>query len=259
MQPRQKVLLGFTALIWPFVVLAASNSPLMIDSGSATLKTTSIDEALTITLDNPTTINISSEVPDLKNFTSSTLASAQTDVYQYQTGEGTQVIQFNFQNQLIENDNFNQKIIYLKTDNDTWQALASYYNPNDNSIWATTSQAVGQVILGAKNDIWEGQASWYSWKHCPCAAFKLAPKNSILKVTNLQKGKNFGRMKYIQVNDYGPEDSTNRLIDLDKTVFSSISNLGAGLIQVRVELVTDSKELIAAKKATGPQKISKTK
>ncbi|MCX6784544.1 MAG: hypothetical protein NTV81_01230 [Candidatus Komeilibacteria bacterium] len=255
MQPKTKVLFVILLLIWPFVVAAQAVWPLMTNSSA----TASIDQILTITLNNPAVIDLTSTIPDLENFGSSTKAFAQTDIYQYQVASEPQIIQFNFQASTNQMNDFGQKLIYIKTDETLWQALPTYHNTNDNSIWATTSQARAQVILGSKINAWEGQASWYSWKHCPCAAFKFAPKNSLLKVTNLQKGKNFGKMKYAQVNDYGPEDSTNRLIDLDKTVFSGLSNLSAGLVRVQVELITNPKELAAAKKSIQQQKSVKTK
>lgn len=84
-----------------------------------------------------------------------------------------------------------------------------------------------------------GMASWYDYKiggiewskiHRTCASRDL-PRDSYAKITNLANGKSVECF----VNDYGPEEWTGRDIDLSRYAFSQISDLGIGLIYVRIE------------------------
>lgn len=77
----------------------------------------------------------------------------------------------------------------------------------------------------------EGEASWYAYKGCDCAASRDYPKGTLLKVTDLQTKKEV----IVRVNDYGPEEWTGRIIDLDKVAFSQLTETWRGLTHVRVE------------------------
>ena len=78
----------------------------------------------------------------------------------------------------------------------------------------------------------KGQASWYRYKGCNCAASPIYPKGTLLKVTNLDNGESV----VVKVNDYGPDRSIypNRIIDLDLTAFRQIGNPKHGIIDVSV-------------------------
>lgn len=76
-----------------------------------------------------------------------------------------------------------------------------------------------------------GLASWYSHisgNYCASLTFK---KGSRLLVTNLQNGKSV----VVKVNDSGPFNG--RSIDLEKSAFSKIASLSAGVVNVKVELL----------------------
>lgn len=93
-----------------------------------------------------------------------------------------------------------------------------------------------------------GEASYYSWKNCDCAASPDYPKGTRLKVTNLDNNKTV----VVTVNDYGPVRAIfpNRVIDLDKTAFAKIANTRDGLCNVRVELAEKKETAINLTTAT---------
>lgn len=81
----------------------------------------------------------------------------------------------------------------------------------------------------------QGQASWYKYKNCLCAASPDYPKGTKLKVTNVDNQKSV----VVKVNDFGPERDIHpdRVIDLDVLAFKQIAKKGAGLASVIVEPV----------------------
>ncbi len=88
--------------------------------------------------------------------------------------------------------------------------------------------AIGtKVKLGKKHT---GQASWYAYKGCDCAANPWLPKGSYVKVTNRANGKSV----IVRINDRGPF-VPGRIIDLDAVAFKKIASLGAGVIDVIME------------------------
>lgn len=83
--------------------------------------------------------------------------------------------------------------------------------------------------LGKANN---GQGTWYAFKGGLFAASTTIPRGGYAKVTN----KANGQTVVVQINDYGPQGK-GRVIDLDKVAFDKIANLGAGVIDVKVEQV----------------------
>lgn len=114
-----------------------------------------------------------------------------------------------------------------------WRRVPSVNNIQRQTVTGRLPFTYAVVGLVENPEVYEGVSSWYAYKACDCAAARFWPKQTRLKVTNLANG----RSKTVRVNDYGPEEWTGRLIDLDSTVFKSISQLWRGLINVRVEPV----------------------
>ena len=83
--------------------------------------------------------------------------------------------------------------------------------------------------LGKANS---GQGTWYAFKGGLFAASTSIPRGGYAKVTN----KGNGQSVVVQINDYGPQGK-GRIIDLDKVAFDKIADLGAGVIDVKVEQV----------------------
>lgn len=87
------------------------------------------------------------------------------------------------------------------------------------------------VKLGAKHT---GGASWYAYTGTMAAANPWLPKGSFVKVTNLENGKSV----IVVINDRGPFVG-GRIIDLDKVAFAKIASIGAGVINVKMEEITN--------------------
>lgn len=79
-----------------------------------------------------------------------------------------------------------------------------------------------------------GGASWYAWTGTMAAANPWLPKGSFVKVTNLDNGKSV----IVVINDRGPF-VPGRIIDLDKVAFAQIASVGAGVINVKMEEITN--------------------
>jgi len=104
---------------------------------------------------------------------------------------------------------------------------AAFHLPYARLVVLTRTDSTGKMEFG--------QASWYAYKDCDCAASPDYPKGSLLKVTNLDNDKSI----IVRVNDFGPERNIfpERVIDLDKVAFSQIGSTRMGILpNVRVEL-----------------------
>lgn len=76
----------------------------------------------------------------------------------------------------------------------------------------------------------EGDASYYYYTGGYTAAHKTLPLGTMVRVTNLRNG----AQVWVEIVDRGPWGA-GRVIDLEKTAFSAIADLGEGVIPVRVE------------------------
>lgn len=94
------------------------------------------------------------------------------------------------------------------------------------------------IAIGTKievGDVDKGRASWYAYTgKLACASTKY-PKGTWLRVTNQDNGKQV----IVQVNDYGPDPGTGKIIDLDSVAFKKLGNLGQGVLNVKVEEILD--------------------
>lgn len=80
----------------------------------------------------------------------------------------------------------------------------------------------------------KGAASWYAHTGTLAAANPWLPMGSFVRVTNVDNGKSV----IVKINDRGPF-APGRIIDLDKVAFASIASLGAGVINVKMEEITN--------------------
>lgn len=89
-------------------------------------------------------------------------------------------------------------------------------------------EVVGTKIIVGKTQ--SGDATWYVFgDDLTCASLDFA-KGKYLRVTNRANGKSV----IVKVNDSGPYGK-GRIIDLNKKAFQKIANIGAGVINVKVE------------------------
>ncbi|HEX8974524.1 MAG TPA: G5 domain-containing protein [Patescibacteria group bacterium] len=97
-----------------------------------------------------------------------------------------------------------------------------------------TDEIVTQGTLVKTGKTTRGLGTWYAFKGGLFAASRDIPRGGYARVTNMDNGKSV----IVQINDYGPFGS-GRIIDLDKVAFTKIADLGAGVANVKVEVVTN--------------------
>ncbi len=138
-------------------------------------------------------------------------------------------------------DSLARTIYAYNQEQDTWQPLKSYHNPEENFLTVDIKDQGQELVVAIVVDAnaYDGVASFYNqaryrafnYKNGNFAASTIYPKGTKLKVTRLLTGQSV----VVTVNDYGPESRTGRLIDLDTSAFKKIGSTRAGLIYVRVE------------------------
>ncbi|MFH1668124.1 MAG: septal ring lytic transglycosylase RlpA family protein [Candidatus Komeilibacteria bacterium] len=114
-----------------------------------------------------------------------------------------------------------------------WQEMETTADFDQNEIIVRTKMPYSRIALFMKPDVWAGEASWYRYKGCNCAASRDYPKDTELEITHLSSGKKVN----VIVNDYGPELWTERIIDFDATVFEQFGSLRWGVTDVKIELI----------------------
>lgn len=133
------------------------------------------------------------------------------------------------------------KVSYAEANDDPWKVRAIF--KQDGSGWkeAVDGWVYGHIRAkpGMKSSTYMrfGDASWYKYKNCRCAASVDFPKGTHVLVRRLDKPEKF---TVVRINDYGPERDKfpKRAIDLDAVAFSELATLRAGVIQVSVEPLT---------------------
>lgn len=115
-----------------------------------------------------------------------------------------------------------------------WIELPSEDSPENGSVRALIHLAYARLAIFEESDIMEvGQASWYAYKDCDCAASPDYPKGTELVVSLLDDPES---SVTVVVNDYGPERDIHpdRVIDLDAVAFEKLAPLWMGLVDVHV-------------------------
>lgn len=117
-----------------------------------------------------------------------------------------------------------------------WEELPSEDSPENGSVRALIHLPYARLAIFEETVPEVGEASWYAYKGCDCAASPDYPKGTYLVVTRTDDP---ARSVTVKVNDYGPDRSVfpNRVIDLDAVAFKKIASLGAGVIDVVVKLL----------------------
>jgi uncharacterized protein YabE (DUF348 family) len=77
-----------------------------------------------------------------------------------------------------------------------------------------------------------GDATWYAFTGTMAAANPWLPLGTYVKVTNQDNGKSV----VVKINDRGPFGN-GRILDLDKVAFAKIADIGAGVANVKMEVV----------------------
>lgn len=130
-----------------------------------------------------------------------------------------------------------RRIYYYNGVKSQWEELPSTDNPETQSVRALIHLPYARLAIFEDSEIPEvGEASWYGYKGCDCAASPDYAKGSYLLVTRIDDPT---KSVTVKVNDYGPDRSVHpdRIIDLDKVAFAKLVSLGVGLIDVRVKFL----------------------
>ena len=124
-----------------------------------------------------------------------------------------------------------------------WIPLPSYNDLDEKRVIANflpKEKTTKVAILGDSRAL-DGKASWYDqskyrsfgYKGGMFAAHRTYPKGTKLRVARLKTGTSV----IVTVNDWGPEEWTGRIIDLEKQAFQAIATTGAGEVYVSVEKI----------------------
>jgi len=90
------------------------------------------------------------------------------------------------------------------------------------------------VRIGTKILILSSQEGISSWWNGVTASVKYR-KGTLIKVTNKENGKSVTT----RVGGWGPQPSTGRILDLERSAFAQIADLGEGVINVFIEEVNE--------------------
>lgn len=113
----------------------------------------------------------------------------------------------------------------------TWVSIPTTKDSFDKSLRAAIHLTYAPMAILSDVIPVEGEASWYAYHGCNCAASRDYPYGTLLEVTDL----NTKNSVIVEVNDYGPELWTGRIIDLDVVAFEQLTEKWRGLTQVSVK------------------------
>ncbi|MDD4443722.1 MAG: RlpA-like double-psi beta-barrel domain-containing protein [Patescibacteria group bacterium] len=122
-----------------------------------------------------------------------------------------------------------------------WRPVPTVDNTEEQYLSMQTDATSAWLIALAQPDVMStGKASWYKYKEGLFAASPDYPKGTKLRVYNINNGKSVD----VTVNDYGPDRSIHpdRVIDLDRVAFEKIAPLSAGVVSVKVEVISELSE-----------------
>lgn len=95
-----------------------------------------------------------------------------------------------------------------------------------------TEEIVTQGTLVKVGKVHAGVASWYAFRGGLFAANPWLPMGSYVRVINQDNGKSV----IVKINDRGPFGN-GRIIDLDKVAFAKIASIGAGVANIKMEVI----------------------
>lgn len=166
-----------------------------------------------------------------------------SDIYEFDIKSLNQ-LDFTKPIKLIINYNSNssntKNLYYWDNYQQNWLKLPTTNDPRDQYLTTKVFFKYLRLAIFEETASDDGEASWYKYKNCLCAASRDYPKNTRLKITNItEDSKNFDKSIIVKINDYGPEEWTGRIIDLDKKAYQQLGNLKGGIMYVRIEKIND--------------------
>lgn len=129
-----------------------------------------------------------------------------------------------------------RKIFFYNAVSSVWEELPSTDNPETKSVRALIHLPYARLAIFEDTIPEVGEASWYSYQGCDCAASPDYPKGTYLVVSRVNDP---SCSVTVMVNDYGPDRTVypNRIIDLDLVAFEKLVPRTWGLVDVRVKLL----------------------
>lgn len=135
----------------------------------------------------------------------------------------------------------NKGVYFWDKGRQEWVLIPTLNHAADGSLRAAIHLTYAPIAILADEIPTTGAASWYRYHGCNCAASRHYPEGSLLQVTDVDTG----RQVVVEVNDYGPEEWTGRIIDLDLVAFEQLARKGKGLTDVIVQPYLPTEEEIA--------------
>ncbi len=129
-----------------------------------------------------------------------------------------------------------RRIYFYNAVSALWEELPSTDSPENNSVRALIHLPYARLAIFEDQIPEVGEASWYAYKGCDCAASPDYPKGTYLVVSRVNDP---ASSVTVIVNDYGPERDIHpdRIIDLDLVAFEKLVPRTWGLVDVRVTLL----------------------
>ena len=142
-------------------------------------------------------------------------------------------LRFHYQSETLTN----LGVYYWHKGEQAWIPIPTTKDESDMSLKAAIHLTYAPMAILSDYIPSIGEASWYAYQDCNCAASRHYPYGTLLKVTDLITEKSV----VVEVNDYGPEEWTGRIIDLDLVAFEQLTEKWRGLTRVKVEpyLITE--------------------
>lgn len=129
-----------------------------------------------------------------------------------------------------------RKIYFYNAVSAQWEELPSEDNLDTQSVRALIHLPYARLAIFEDKIPEVGEASWYAYKGCDCAASPDYPKGTYLVVTRVNDP---SASVTVVVNDYGPDRNVHpdRIIDLDLVAFEKLVPRTWGLVDVTVQLL----------------------
>ncbi len=140
----------------------------------------------------------------------------------------------NLEIKYVEDNPFLKQIFFWDNNLDMWRPLPSVEDFKNKTLRASIHLPYARLALFYNPKVLiSGEASWYRFKNGFFAASPDFPKDSVIRVKNL----NNDSFVDVKINDYGPNRAIfpKRVIDLDWQAFKEIANPKDGLIDVHLE------------------------
>jgi serine-type D-Ala-D-Ala endopeptidase (penicillin-binding protein 7) len=137
-------------------------------------------------------------------------------------------------------NNFYKQVYFYDKNYNTWRPLPTRDFPDQLFVRSLIHLPYARIAVFADSStLTVGSASWFSHYQGNYAASPDFPIGSKLRVYNLETEKNKKKAEFVDViiKDFGPDRTKHpdRVVDLDKTAFSRLSDTSEGLIRIHIE------------------------